>query len=114
MSDSQETVTKWACQRMFGKTGYLVKSEEFRVTSKMYIMVKPKGLSTGSSIVFGYSTRFNRDDPTLSDSPGDAIDMVEKVEQSKIEVLRAKIVMSEKAITEIREFRKQCGLLNPG
>ncbi len=110
MSDSQKTVTKWACHRMHDKIGYMVKSEEFRVTSKMYIMTEPKDLSADSSTVFGFSTRFNHDDPLLCDSRGEAIDMVEKVEHSKIEVLRAKIDMSEKAIAEIRQFRKQCGL----
>ncbi len=109
----QEVVTKWSCKRMFGGD-YLVKSAEFRVTPATFVMLKPEEQSDDSTTVFDYSTRFHHSDPRLSDSAKQAIIKMEKIEKSKVEILRGKIAKSQEIIIEVRRFLAQWELINPG
>jgi len=109
---NQEVVTKWTCQRAC-RGGYLVSSEKFKVTGKVFTMLKPKEQSSDSEWAFGYITRFTHDDPRLSDSAEQAIVKLVTTEQSNIETLRGKIAKSQERITEVRHFLAQWKLENP-
>ena len=108
----QEVVTKWICRRGY-RGDFILKSWEFRVTTKMFIMLRPEEQSCDTKTAFEYSTRFDHCDPRLSDSAEQAIIKLETVQRGQISMLDGKIAKSRRIITEVNQFLARWKSANP-